>query len=35
MRRQLMMQTSPGCPAGQAISQLASKLEKTVMPKLA
>lgn len=35
MRRQLLMQTSPGCPAGQAISQLASKLEQTVMPKLA
>ncbi|MHB1084620.1 MAG: MinD/ParA family protein [Thiobacillus sp.] len=33
MRRQLMMQTSPGCPAGQAITQLASVLEKTVIPK--
>ncbi len=33
MRRQLMMQTSPGCPAGQAIAQLASTLEKTVIPK--
>jgi flagellar biosynthesis protein FlhG len=32
MRRQLMMQTSPGCPAGQAIIQLASTLEKTVIP---
>ena len=33
MRRQLMMQTSPGCPAGQAITQLAGVLEKTVIPK--
>jgi flagellar biosynthesis protein FlhG len=35
MRRKLMMQTTPGCPAGQAITLLASALEKTVMPKLA
>lgn len=35
MRRQLLMQATPGCPAGQAISQLAAKLEKTVIPKLA
>ncbi len=35
MQRQLLMQRAPGCPAGQAISQIASKLEKTVMPKLA
>jgi len=33
MRRQLLMQTTPDCPAGQAIAQLASKLEKTVIPK--
>ena len=33
MRRQLLMQTTPDCPAGQAISQLAIKLEKTVIPK--
>ena len=33
MRRQLLMQTTPGCPAGLAISQLASTLEKTVIPK--
>lgn len=33
MRRQLMMQAKPGCPAGLAISQLASQLEKTVIPK--
>lgn len=35
MRRQLLMQNAPGCPAGQAIAQLATRLEKTVMPKLA
>ncbi len=33
MRRQLLMQNTPGCPAGQAISQLAGALEKTVIPK--
>ena len=33
MRRQLMMQTTPGCPAGLAISQIAGKLEQTVIPK--
>jgi flagellar biosynthesis protein FlhG len=33
MRRQLLMQATPGCPAGLAISQLASQLEKTVIPK--
>lgn len=32
MRRQLMMQTNPGCPAGQAITQLAIKLEESVIP---
>ncbi|WP_324778988.1 MinD/ParA family protein [Thiobacillus sedimenti] len=35
MRRKLLMQLSPGCPAGQAISQLASRLEQSVMPRLA
>ncbi|MHB1091371.1 MinD/ParA family protein [Thiobacillus sp.] len=35
MRRQLLMQNSPGCPAAQAITQLATRLENTVMPKLA
>jgi flagellar biosynthesis protein FlhG len=35
MRRQLLMQSTPGCPAGQAISQLARKLEENVIPKLA
>ena len=33
MRRQLMMQTSPGCPAGVAMAQLARKLEESVIPK--
>jgi len=33
MRRQLLMQTTPGCPAGQAISQIAGKLEHNVIPK--
>jgi flagellar biosynthesis protein FlhG len=33
MRRQLLMQTTPGCPAGVAISQLARKLEENVIPK--
>jgi flagellar biosynthesis protein FlhG len=32
MRRQLMMQTTPSCPAGQAITQLAIKLEESVIP---
>lgn len=33
MRRQLLVQSTPGCPAGVAISQLAHKLEESVMPK--
>jgi len=33
MRRQLLMQATPGCPAGVAISQLARKLEESVIPK--
>ncbi len=32
MRRQLLMQTMPGCPAAMAVTQLARKLEETVMP---
>jgi len=32
MRRQLLMQTTPGCPAGVAIAQLACKLELNVIP---
>jgi flagellar biosynthesis protein FlhG len=35
MRRQLLMQNTPSCPAGLAMAQLAVKLEETVMPKLA
>jgi flagellar biosynthesis protein FlhG len=35
MRRQLLMQTTPGCPAGLALVQLAIKLEETVIPKQA
>jgi flagellar biosynthesis protein FlhG len=35
MRRQLLMQTTPSCPAGLAMAQLAVKIEETVMPKLA
>lgn len=35
MRRQLMMQATPDCPAGVAISQLARKLEESVIPRLA
>ena len=35
MRRQLLMQATPGCPAGVAISELARKLEESVIPKLA
>ena len=31
MRRQLLMQMAPGCPAGLAIAQLAVKLEDTVI----
>lgn len=33
MRRQLLMQVLPGCPAGLAMVQLASKIEDTVIPK--
>jgi flagellar biosynthesis protein FlhG len=35
MRRQLLMQSMPGCPAGMAISQLAIKLEDTVIARVA
>lgn len=33
MRRQLMMQTTPACPAGAAITQIARVLEEGVIPK--
>ncbi len=35
MRRQLLMQNTPGCPAGMAMSQLAVKLEDAVISKAA
>ena len=34
MRRQLLMQNSPGCPAGLALTHIAVKLEETVISKL-
>ena len=34
MRRQLLMQSMPGCPAALAISQLAGKLEEALMVKV-
>ena len=34
MRRQLLMQNTPSCPAGLALSQLAVKLEETVISKI-
>lgn len=33
MRRQLLMQVTPSCPAGLAMVQLASKIEDAVIPK--
>jgi len=33
MRRQLMLQTAPGCPAGLAVTQLAQKVQETVIPR--
>jgi flagellar biosynthesis protein FlhG len=33
MRRQLLIQTMPGCPAALAISQLAGKLEDALIAK--
>ena len=35
MRRQLLMQNTPSCPAGLALSQIALKLEESVIAKLA
>ena len=34
MRRQLLLQTTPACPAGLAVSQLATKLEETVIKRV-
>ena len=33
MRRQLMMQSTPGCPAALAIGQLAAKIEEALIPR--
>ena len=33
MRRQLMMQSTPSCPAALAVTQLAARLEETVIPR--
>jgi flagellar biosynthesis protein FlhG len=33
MRRQLLMQSTPGCPAALAISQLAAKIENTIIKR--
>lgn len=33
MRRQLMMQATPGCPAGMALAQIARNLEESVIPR--
>ena len=33
MRRQLLLQTTPGCPAAMAISQLALKIQETVIDR--
>ncbi|MDO9221950.1 MAG: MinD/ParA family protein [Thiobacillus sp.] len=35
MRRQLMMQATPGCPAGVALAQIARNLEESVIPRAA
>jgi flagellar biosynthesis protein FlhG len=35
MRRQLLMQSQPGCPAAMAVSQIAVKIEETVVPRTA
>ena len=34
MRRQLLVQTAPGCPASLAITQLAQKIQETVIPRI-
>ena len=33
MRRQLLMLQTPGCPAALAISQLANKVEETLLTR--
>jgi flagellar biosynthesis protein FlhG len=34
MRRQLLVQTAPGCPASLAVTQLAQKIHDTVIPRI-
>jgi flagellar biosynthesis protein FlhG len=34
MRRQLLVQSAPGCPASLAITQLAQKIQETVIPRI-
>jgi flagellar biosynthesis protein FlhG len=34
MRRQLLVQAAPGCPASLAITQLAQKIQETVIPRI-
>jgi flagellar biosynthesis protein FlhG len=34
MRRQLLVQSAPGCPASLAITQLAQKVQETVIPRI-
>jgi flagellar biosynthesis protein FlhG len=34
MRRQLLVQNAPGCPASLAITQLAQKIQETVIPRI-
>jgi flagellar biosynthesis protein FlhG len=34
MRRQLLVQTAPGCPASLAVTQLAQKIHETVIPRI-
>ena len=34
MRRQLLVQSAPGCPASLAITQLAQKMQETVIPRI-
>ena len=34
MRRQLLVQTAPGCPASLAVTQLAQRIHETVIPRI-
>jgi flagellar biosynthesis protein FlhG len=34
MRRQLLVQNAPGCPASLAVTQLAQKIQETVIPRI-